>query len=545
VWSMRAFLSAIPERTSVPIQNLHSSETCMDSVERKAFLLLAIVLVVTAYTGYGYFELDEHFQVIEFAGSKLGIVPVQSLPWEYSAEIRPWLQPAFFAGLCKLLSFLGIENRFVWTFVLRLCCAAFGFWAVLSVYRIGRQWFPGKRIQRRLLWLCTTLGFLPFLLVRTSSENLSASFFTIGVSLLLVRMDMSRPDGSAIPNRIFLLSGLLLGLAFQFRYQIILMIAGFGLWLVLYAHVRWKSVLCATAGFLFVFGIGLLTDRYGYGEFTFTFLNYFRVNLIEKKTADFGADPFYAYIYIVLENFFAPVTLIFLAALIAFWIRRPRHVLFWITLPFFIFHSFIGHKEVRFLFPLVPLILIIPHLVFYNKGRFALPEFLRKPFLKRVYKWVCLYNWIWLALFCVFPICVESYIKHQRFIYEHRSSIGVYYAAGYNPYRRKELTYSFYRPADLRIIDVADLATMASVAGKKPDEDFYFFAQMPYLDNWPDALRQRTVLVNPEYYFFQWPWLLEFSTPILKNLHSRFEEVQCPSLFKISASVSSKVAARR
>jgi GPI mannosyltransferase 3 len=506
----------------------------MDNIERKAFLILALMLLATAWTSYGYFNLDEHFQIIEFAGTKLEIVPIQNLPWEYKAEIRPWLQPILFIGICKLLRFCGIEDRFIWTFIFRLCCAVGGFFALLKVYRLGKTWFSDKQDQRRHLWLCTTLGFLPFLFVRTSSESLSASFFTIGVCLLLKDLDPSNPAAATISYRRWLLFGLMSGLAFEFRYQIILMAGGLGLWLLLLAKTKGKSIFVASIGFLIVFGVGLLADRFGYGKWTFPFYNYFRVNLIEGKTADFGTDPFFAYLYLVCANFFAPIVLILLISLLVFWTRKPKHVLAWITFPFFVFHCFIGHKEDRFLIPLLLLTILIPHLVFLKNGLIVLPGFFKTRFWRLTYKWLWRYNWVGLLLFCIYPFDVEPYIKHQKFIYEHQGSTNTYYAVDFNPYRRNELIYSFYRPNDLTVVEVDNLAAMASIAEKYPANEIYFFSIMPYLENWPDKLIQRTSLVNNSYFFFRWPWFLKITTPLLKSLHSKFEEVQCPALYKIS-----------
>jgi phosphatidylinositol glycan class B len=506
----------------------------MNSEERKAFIVLAVMLLATAWTSYGYFELDEHFQIIEFAGSKLGIVPIQNLPWEYKAEIRPWLQPTLFIGICKLLRFGGIEDRFVWTFIFRLCCAICGFFSMLSIYRLGIAWFPDKQIQRRHLWLCTTLGFLPFLFVRTSSESLSASCFAIGVSVLLRYFNHSNPVEPAIPYRIWLFSGLMLGLAFEFRYQIIIMVGGLGLWLLLSVKAKWKSISIASIGFLIVFWIGFLADRYGYGKWTFPFYQYFRINLLERKTADFGTDPFFAYLYLPLANFFAPILLVLLIFLFVFWARKPGHVLFWITLPFFLFHCFIGHKEERFLIPLIPLTIPILHLAFLKDGQIALPKFFQIPFWRQSYKWLWRYNWLWLLLFCIYPFNVEPYIKHQRFIYENQRNTNTYYAVNFDPYHRNELIYSFYRSNDLKVVEVGNLAEMASIIEKNAAKEIYFFWTMPYLENWPNGLVPRTSLINPSHFFFRWRWLLKISTPRLKSLHSRFEEVQCPSLFRIS-----------
>jgi hypothetical protein len=43
-----------------------------------------------------------------------------------------------------------------------------------------------------------------------------------------------------------------------------------------------------------------------------------------------------------------------MAGLLLFWIRFPRHLLTWVTLPHFLVHSLIAHKEIRFLFPIFP-----------------------------------------------------------------------------------------------------------------------------------------------------------------------------------------------
>jgi GPI mannosyltransferase 3 len=506
----------------------------MNDLERKAFLILALLLLATAWTSYGYYELDEHFQIIEFAGSKLGIVPTQNLPWEYKAGIRPWLQPVIFIGLCKLLALLGIENRFIWTFIFRSCCAVCGFFALLCIYRLGAGWLPDARARRRHLWLCTTLGFLPFLFVRTSSESLSASFFAIGLYFLLKDIAPSNPAASTIPARLWVLSGLMFGLAFEFRYQTIIMVGGLTLWLAVFAGARWKSLFLASPGFALVLSIGFLADRYGYGKWTFPFNNYFRVNLIEGKTADFGTDPFFAYLYLVLENFFAPIVLIFLIALFVFWVRKPKHALVWITLPFFIFHCFIGHKEERFLIPMLFPVILIPHLIFLKDGAIVLPGFLKKRFWATAYKWLWRYNWLLLILLCIYPFGVEPYIKHQKYIFEHQGSANIYYSVNFNPYCRNELIYSFYRPSNLKVIEVGNLAEMASIAEKNPASEIYFFSIMPYLENWPEDLNQRTSLVNPGYFVFRYPWVVKTCAPLLKSLNKRYAEVQVPALFKIS-----------
>jgi len=502
--------------------------------ERRWFLLLAVLVLVNAWTSYDFYEYDEHFQVIEFGGSKLGIVPTQNLPWEYEAGIRPWLQPVLFAGLCKMLQFSGIDNRFLWTFFFRLFCAAWGFYAMLCVYRMGAAWLKDESARRNCLILCTTLGFLPFLLVRTSSENMSTSFFTIGMALLLKNHYGHYPNRRVVSPGLWLLSGLMLGLAFQFRYQTVIMTGGLCLWLLFIARTRWKHIGLLSVGFLFSIGIGLVADRYGNGIWTFPFFDYFRVNLLENKTADFGTDPFWAYFYLPLANVFAPIAVVLLVSLLILWMQKPKHALTWITLPFFVFHCFIGHKEERYLFPMLPAAILSLQLIFLQNGRQVLPAFLQTGFWRGAWKWLWRYNWFWLIFLSVFPFNIDFDINHQKFIYDRRGGVDTYYTVDFNPYRRKELVFSFYRPENLRMVEVGSLKSMADIAWDNPEREVYFFARMPYLDDWPDALARRTTVVNSSHFFFRWPWFVEKTTPILKYIDAGIDDVRCPTLFKIA-----------
>ena len=528
----------------------------MDTTERKCFLLLALLVLVTAWNSYDFYEYDEHFQIIEFGGSKLGIVPTQNLPWEYEAGIRPWLQPVLFAGLCKILQFSGITDRFLWTFFFRLFCAAWGFYAMLCVYRMGAApwrrpiknqhafnskpsyrpaaWMKDAPARRNHLLLCTTLGFMPFLLVRTSSENMSTSFFTIGMVLLLKNHYGSDSSRRTVSPGIWLLSGLMLGLAFQFRYQTIIMTGGLCLWLLFIAGTRWKYIGLIVGGFLLSTGIGLMADRYGNGRGTFPFFDYFRINLLENKTADFGADPFFAYFYLPLANVFAPIVLVLLVSLLILWIQKPGHALTWITLPFFVFHCFIGHKEERFLFPLIPAAILSLQFIFIQDGRQVLPAFLQTGFWRGARKWLWRYNWCWLIFLSVFPFNIDFNINHQKFIYDRREEVDTYYAVDFDPYRRKELVFSFYRPDNLRIVETGNLKSMADIAWDNSAREIYFFARMPYLDDWPDDLARRTTVVNSSHFFFRRPWVVKKSTPVLKYIDGRIDDVRCPTLFRIA-----------
>ena len=57
-------------------------------------VVVAVLLFLTAaFFSYGYHHFDEHFQILEFAGLKLGLTSPEVLPWEYQRQMRPTLHP--------------------------------------------------------------------------------------------------------------------------------------------------------------------------------------------------------------------------------------------------------------------------------------------------------------------------------------------------------------------------------------------------------------------------------------------------------------------
>jgi phosphatidylinositol glycan class B len=98
-------------------------------------ILGALVLVVTAYFSTGFHHWDEHFQILEFAGYKLGITPAKDLPWEFAARIRPALQPLIVVLSHHLFGLFGSSDPFAITFFLRLLSAALSFTAIMLMLR--------------------------------------------------------------------------------------------------------------------------------------------------------------------------------------------------------------------------------------------------------------------------------------------------------------------------------------------------------------------------------------------------------------------------
>lgn len=347
---------------------------------RRWFLILLLVHLVTSIFSHGVFHCDEHFQIIEFVGFKLGWVSPEALPWEYTAQIRPWLQPFLYFIPTKALAELGFRDPFILEGLMRILSGLLG-WGSLTL--LARSLYRYLNRTSEAFWitlLFSSFFFLPQFHVRTSSESMSSAFLMLSFALALKLVDSS-PGNFILKNRnlvwsnppfLFALFGSLLGIAFAARYQVAF--AGLGLALLVFVKTPHK-IDCAffgTLGGVLTLALAAVIDFWGYGNWVFPPYRYLSVNLLEGKAAEFGVSPWWAYFVSLRKNFLNPygtliVTGIILSAWIPlqhFWILRKQRTEFTpirqlglalasVILPFVIIHMAIGHKENRFLYPIV------------------------------------------------------------------------------------------------------------------------------------------------------------------------------------------------
>lgn len=317
--------------------------------------VLAGVTAVTAYGSYGYFHIDEYFQVLELVRYKNGDIG-EPLPWEVVEHLRPWLQPTIYYGLVRLL---GLHDVWTMAFVLRLLTGLANVGAVALLLRTTLPWLASDASKRLHVRVLTGLGFLPYLFVRTSSESASMAALAAGFALLF--RDAEEREGawtlSLTPDRA-LGGGLLLGAAFEFRFQTAFVSLGILGWLGWWwwrARAFGSRLLLVGAGGALAVGLGALADRWGYGRWELPAWTYFQANILEGASGMFGTDPPFSYLWMSPANVFAPVVLAVMVLVAVAWRRRLGHPLTAATLPFVLVHCLIAHKEERFLFPVVTL----------------------------------------------------------------------------------------------------------------------------------------------------------------------------------------------
>jgi len=390
----------------------------------RAHLLVTLAAtIVTAWFSYAYFHIDEYFQVVELTRFKLGQVEAWSLPWEHSARMRPWLQPWIYFLVARVGSvFFGVRDPFLATFAFRLVTGLACVGALALFLRTMLPWLDTDDERRFHVRVATLAGFLPYLFVRTSSETLSMALFTAGFALLL---EGATRDASGrwtiVGVRRALDAGILLGLAFEARFQTAFLAIGLFAWLVVVARPPLGALARLGFGTGAALGFGALVDRWGYGEWSFPAWGYFRTNVLEGAAKLFGTDPPFSYFWTLPANVFAPIVVAFLLLAVLAWFRAPRHPLTWTTLPFFVIHNLVAHKEERFLFPLAILATGLVALAIAPSA--ARPMRASQWVWKRrrgfVAKLVAIESTLVMLLLAFYPLGWHHHVPFQRYVHEH------------------------------------------------------------------------------------------------------------------------------
>ncbi|NRF38561.1 mannosyltransferase [Pedobacter foliorum] len=325
-------------------------------------LVIALIYIIATVFSDGYHHFDEHYQIIEFAGLKAGWNDGSTLTWEYNAQIRPSLQPYIALIIIKLCNFTGIHNPFFIASVLRILTGMLAVYAI-SLFMRSFETLINKENRIGFLFISFCLWFLPIINIRFSSETWAGLFLLISVALINLNKN----------GRLhYLTIGVLLGLSFEFRFQMALCVVGIFFWLLLTRKIRLLDLFFICFGFVIVVIICTFLDYLYYESFNIVPYNYFKVNLLDNVASSYGVSPWYFYIIEILNrpSFFIGCTI--LVSFILLILFKPKSLIVWCIIPYILAHIMISHKETRFLFPLinfVPLMLIEAYQILFQKAQ--------------------------------------------------------------------------------------------------------------------------------------------------------------------------------
>ena len=325
------------------------SDLLPKSYFEKIFLSGFLIFVITAFFSEGFHHPDEHFQILEFCNYKLGNSPSADLPWEFKAQSRQTL-PVFVAFvIIKSLYLLKVINPFTIAFILRLLTALSAWFIIRKLCIALLDNFKTENGKKLFAAMTMLLWFVPYLSVRFSSENLGGITFLFAIYLLL-----KRPSLSSYKKTISLAgAGLLLGFSFFFRFQMGFAIIGLGLWLIFINKLNWKNLLLLVFASSISVLLCICIDRWFYGNWVLTPVNYFTTQIIHDVVSYWGVTPWWNYFYLFILQGFPPISILLLAFFFIGIYKSPTNIFVWSILPFLIGHCAIGHKEMRFMFPMM------------------------------------------------------------------------------------------------------------------------------------------------------------------------------------------------
>ena len=428
-----------------------------------------LVHLLAAIFSVGYFQVDEHFQILEFTAYKLGVAEEGDLAWEFQDQIRPAIQPGFAYAIIKIANVLSLDNPFYHAMILRIISAFLSIGCMwLLLYAFNPE-IKSNYLKRWFLFLSLLIWFLPYIHVRYSSENWSGLAFWSGFALLFI----SNIPVSGIKKKYIkeLIIGVLFGLAFTLRYQTGLMIFGIFIWLGIIKKEKISRLSVTLIGFLLSACLGFLIDYWFYGEWTFTAWNYFSINLLQDKVSSFGIEPWWYYFEEILLKGVPPYSILIILSTLIVWIFLPKHPLTWATLPFIAVHFLIGHKELRFLFPLVnilPLVVILSIQIIAEDFRLDKLKRELKKIEKSFIRLFIVINTICLLVVCFKPADMQIYL--YQYIYNHYDpAITELLYIKRNPFARA-VPLNFYRNKNFKTIKMKnanDISDYISNSDKK------------------------------------------------------------------------------
>jgi len=408
-------------------------------MKNKLFLIFILVTLITSWFSIGFYNVDEHFQILEFGGWKAGWIPQQNLSWEFSKAIRSSVEPFVVFLVIKGLEVFHTVDPFIVAFIMRLITAAM----CISCFLLWRNQF--RRITNStfdLIWYdaALLLWFLPYLCVRSSSEIWGGCLFFISLSQIY--------GGEKFPSRNFFLSGAIAALAFFLRFQTGFLIAGVLIARLFHFKKNFKNLFWYAAGLAVMSALNVGLDYLFYHRWCFTPWNYFSENILAGKAATYSTDPFYYYVPEVLATVMPLQGLAIIFALVIFIARKIRDEISIGVLIFLAAHFFTAHKEIRFLFPII---FILPFVFASSMQWVSQFDFMRSTFFKIVMWLTIVTNLILLPVIMFKP--ADTQVSFQKKISEiigDKPSTLIYVHD--NPFERVGVTMEFYKNQNLKLL---------------------------------------------------------------------------------------------
>ncbi len=317
---------------------------------RGALVVGVVLRLMAAWAGYGYFASDDYFHVVEPAW-RWFTQPNAGIPSSYRTAVPAILVHA----LMWLARGMGVEAPHHQLQVVYTVLGLFHCVAIPAAYLLAKPRL-GATVANAAAWLMAVHALLPRIGTRAMVEAMSQPFLLLGLAALQYAAD--HPE-LRTRVRAGLLAGLILGTAVMLRLQLATAAPGALLALVLAMRSNVRGLLvitvAVTAGMVPPVVVQGLVDQAYLGQFLAYPARYVGFNV--QHVEEYGLDPWHTYVGLLLAYSMPPTALVLWRPLLA---TARAHLLTTASLlTFLVVHSGVGHKEDRFIFPALPLWLVL------------------------------------------------------------------------------------------------------------------------------------------------------------------------------------------
>jgi len=318
------------------------------SLLQQILILSALVRLISVIFSRGFGFHDDHFLIIESSQSWVDDYDYNYwLPSESDPDRQPSGHPLLYVGFqyftFKVLKFLSINDPQTKMLFVRLIHALWSLLIVRFGYLITEK-LSNQKVASYVGLLLGLYWFMPFVSVRNLAEFVCIPPFMWGIWLILKEKNYKN----------YLLAGVLFGIAFSMRFQIVFMLAGLGISLLL-LKTPFKHILLLAIGFLLTSFLTCgLVDYILWKKPFAEFLSYIQYNL--DNAGIYGNNNWHMYFDLILGLLIPPLSI---ALFIGYFYSYKRTlIIFWSAFIYLAFHTYFPNKQERFVLTIFPLLII-------------------------------------------------------------------------------------------------------------------------------------------------------------------------------------------
>lgn len=371
--------------------------------ERNVFISCLLFRSVNALLIHTYFNPDEHWQALEVAHRV--VFGYGHLTWEWERGIRSYLHPMIFALLYKILAIFKLDTVLFMTKTPRLLQSIFAAIGDLYLYKLADRIF-GKHVSRWALFCQMSNWFMFFCITRTLSNSLETVLITVSLFYWPCHNFLSSEACDSPVSRKLALFFAALSCAIRPTSAIVWLYIGILHFYETKDKIRFLIFDVLPIGTIVLIATCLL-DCWMYGSWIFVPMNFLKFNFFSAGGDYYGTHPWHWY----FTQGFPAIVYTFLPISVAgVWLSkewRLAGLVGWVLG----LYSLLGHKEFRFVLPVLPITLMFSG---YLLAEIDKPDFPQRKLGKsdKAQKWK--YFMVFGLLITNIPAALYTSLVHQR-----------------------------------------------------------------------------------------------------------------------------------